>query len=50
MDTALKVRLGRLADPNVLDVGAPEDDVLVDFVTRCHGAVRRSVFRAERSH
>ena len=41
--------LGRLADPNVLDVRAAENDVLVDFVPGSDRAVRGPVLRAERT-
>jgi len=51
-ETALEsgLRLGRFADPDVLDVGSPEDDVLVHLVPRRHGSIGRSVLCTERSN
>ena len=41
------LRLRRVADANVLDVAATEDDVLVDLVSRGHGPIRGAILGAE---
>ena len=44
------LRLGRLAHPDVLDVGPAKDDVLVHLVPGSHGPVSRPVLRPKRPH
>jgi hypothetical protein len=44
------LRFGRLADSDVFDVRASEDDVLVDFIARGNRSVSRAVLGAERAN
>ena len=44
------LRLRRLTDADVLDVGPAEDDVLVDLISGSNGSVGRTVLGTERSN
>ena len=43
------LRFGRFADVEILDIAAPEDDVLEDLIAMRNRALRRPLFRPERS-